>query len=407
MQVPVSFAKPFGSLFRIQVLAIGIALAGCGAGGDKAADKPQDAVDAPARRVLLRNLGERVIIPTYKDAEAQARALAKSSATLAAAQTDANLKGARAAWTKAMLSWERAEVMQVGPAASKGPHHPGGESMRDEIYFWPAIDECGIDRCLVTKCYTAKDFGTATLPNVRGLSALEVLLFDERTSSACPADHTVVTAKAWSAIAKELGKRRAAYAKACSDELVKRTGALVSAWQDDFLEQLATAGDGSEVFASSREAVSAVASSLMYISSWTKDRKLARPVFCKSMTCAEETEHPFAKISKESILANLDAVRDVFKGLPPAQRGTAQWGLFDLATSLGASWFPSQLEVTLYNADSAVAALSGSLEAGLTMQATETMAVFTNLEDLSSHLKSDMPMALDVTLSDDVTHSND
>jgi predicted lipoprotein len=400
MRVQGSFAKCFSYLLMAGTLAaLSLGLSACGDGGSAPGmDAPEDAPDAPARRTLLKNLAERVIVPSYEAAQRDAKALLTATGTLAGTQNDANLKAARDAWTKAMLTWERAEVLQVGPASSVGPDHPGAQNLRDQIYFWPALDACGIDRCLVTKCYEQADFATASLPNVRTLSALEVLLFDERTTTACPADHRVVTAKAWQATMPELAKRRAAYAKAAAQGVVTRTGELVTVWQKGFLTEFVSAGDKSKVFATSREALDALSVSLLYVSSFTKDRKLARPVFCTSDACALETEHPFAKISKESVAANLAALNDVMVGLSPDAPGDAMWGLFDLASSLGAVQFPAKLQVLLSDADGAVGGVASSLEDSVASHSAESMALFQAIEDLSSYLKSDMPSALDVTL---------
>jgi predicted lipoprotein len=186
-------------------------LASCGS--DPASPEPaqEDAADAPARRVLLSNLATKVIIPSYQAADRAAAALRTQAAKLAQKPADAAaLSAAQDAWKEAMLAWERAEVLQVGPAASASPIHPGGRTLRDRVYFWPGLNACGIDRCLVTQCYAAADFAARSLPDVRGLGALERLLFDAGTTTACPPDNTVVTAKAWKAIESQLPARRAA-----------------------------------------------------------------------------------------------------------------------------------------------------------------------------------------------------
>ncbi len=398
-----SYLKAFVFLLQLGSLA-GALLAqpGCGSDAAPEMETPEDASDAPARRALLRSLSEQVILPSYKNASSAAAALSTAASKFAASPDDANRKAVQAAWTKAMLAWEHAEVLQLGPASSVGPYHPGGANLRDQIYFWPVVDSCGIDRCLVTKCYEQKDFASASLPNVRTLSALEILLFDARTETACPPDHKVVTAKAWQGIAKELDARRAAYARACAADVLARTSQLVKEYGDTFEAELTSAGEGSELFETSLEATDALAVALLYISSYTKDRKLARAVFCTSESCASETEHPYAKVSKESIAANLEALGDVMQGM-----GGAKGGLYGFASARGAVQFPAKLEVLLYDAQSAVNALPGTLEEAVTTHSAESKALFQAVEDLSSYLKSDMPSALDVELPDAITGISD
>ena len=61
----------------------------------------------------------------------------------------------------------------------------------------------------------------------------------------------------------------------------------------------------------------------------------------------------------------------------------------------------------LYDAQSAVNALPGTLEEAVTTHSAESKALFQAVEDLSSYLKSDMPSALDVELPDAITGISD
>jgi predicted lipoprotein len=401
------FGSP-ATLVRPLVLAISLlTLDSCGSDAAEKEAVPEDAADAPARRVLLTNLATKVILPSYEEADRQARALQSMGAALAEKPSDAAALGAaQDAWKKAMLAWQRAEVLQVGPAASQTPIHPGGRTLRDRIYFFPGVNACGIDRCLVTKCYAAKDFAESSLPDVRGLATLERLLFDAGTTTSCPADNTIVTAKAWQDLAAELPARRAAYAAACAADVAKATTELVSTWKNGFLHDFTQAGEKSDTFATTREALSALVGALFYVSAKTKDLKLGRPVFCTADDCATRTEHAFAKISKEAIAVNLAALADIFDGKPPANPGTQMWGLYDLAESTGANTFPGTVQQLVYDAQIAVDAIPGSLEDAIAAEAPEAMMAFDALEALAGRLKTDLPDALDVPLPAEVEQSH-
>src|SRR5262249_4788870 len=160
-----------------------------------------------------------------------------------------------------------------------------------------------------------------------------------------PDDHTVVTASAWKAIESELPERRAAYAAACARAVHQTTTALVASWQDGFLDDFTHAGENSESFASTQQALTALTGALFYVSTFTTHFKLGRPVFCTSGDCVKRTEHSLSLLSKDAIAENLTALTDVLQGLPPASGGDEMYGLYDLAESNGANWFPSTLEL--------------------------------------------------------------
>ena len=80
----------------------------------------------PRIRELLKSLGENVIVPAYTQFLQDAQELkTKTEAYRASVQmADGNeaekSAQARSAWQKAMRSWQRAELMQIGPAAQTG-----------------------------------------------------------------------------------------------------------------------------------------------------------------------------------------------------------------------------------------------------------------------------------------------
>ena len=277
-------------------------------GGESA---KKDASDAPARRELLANLSAKVILPTFNDFVAKAKALESATNAYATGLDAAKLEAARTAWKAAMAVWERAELMQVGPTAIASDATPGGMGLRNEIYAWPDSFPCGLDRVLVSKQY--EDLATLrneTYFNARGLYALEALLFEERTTSACNADDPTVTPAAWSAlVAGDLTKRRALYAKTLATDVRINAEAVIKAWNASFRKEFTSAGAGSKLFATTGEAINAVSDGLFYVDTETKDMKLGDPggftMTCLDKPCPEKVEHPFARVSKQAVLANI------------------------------------------------------------------------------------------------------
>jgi len=375
---------------RFAVLSLGLVL--CATSACTKEDKAlTDVPDAAARRVLFKNLVERVVAPTYADFTKAASALAKATAGHASSKTPGDLEAARKAFVDAMLIWERAEVFQVGPSASVTNSAPGSQGLRQEIYAWNTVNRCGISRALVEKVY-ADDKAFADLyPNARGLGALEILLFDDSSDSGCAKTNSIISSGAWDKLsAAELAERRADYAKSAAADVVSRAKELETSFRT-FTTELVKAGDGGELFAGTNDALNALTDALFYLDTETKDMKLAKPLgmdgTCEGKACLPFVEHPYAKMSRPSIQANVEAFRDVFRGLPPAKRGKAMWGLKDLLLSISADKLAKDMDLRIDSTLSALAkveSLEKAIEAG---DAAPTKA-YMELQTLTDLLKT-------------------
>jgi predicted lipoprotein len=365
----------------------------CGAACTKDAAQ-HDVADAPARRALLRNLSEHVILSSYREFEERAQELRDASAAYAGDASAANLEQAQAAFTRAMLAWQRVELFQVGPAARVANANPGSRGLRDAIYSWPDVRPCVVDHGLVAEVYEdAADFAEQVYPYARGLAAIERLLFDSSVQTACAADDRVVTAEKWQALVDgDLQERRARYAALASEVVAERAGELVRAFRDEFMPELLRAGQGSKLFDVTHEAINAVSNALFYIEFDTKDMKLAGPMgltmSCMDKTCS--TELSYSKLSKEAIGENLEALRDAFHGLPPnGERGEEMWGILDLLRSVGAADLADEFESLLADAQGAVDAMEGSLEDALAAGDPSARRAYEAVQALTVRLKTD------------------
>ncbi len=380
---------------KTRALALSLAVLGA-SGCSNGTDKPKEE-NAAERRVLLRNLGEQVVLSSIRDFTVQASGLAQASKAYADSLEEEERAAAQQAWKTAMAAWQRVEVLQVGPATKIGIA-PGGQGLRQEIYSWPDTNACGIDRALVAKAYADEaDFLKTTYPSVRGLDTMEQLLFSSSDASACPANNSIIASGEWDAlVASDLGKRRAAYANALAQLVNKEAKRLEAAWESDFLDQLATAGAGSKLFDTTQDALNAVSGALFYVDTETKDMKLAGPLgismVCPQKRCPSVLEHELAQTSKESILVNLETFRDAYRGLPPAgKRGQEMWGFKDLLLSLSADDLASDMDTRIDKAIESVKAIDGPLEAALSEEgapAAQADKAYIAIQELSDLFKT-------------------
>jgi uncharacterized protein len=277
--------------------------------------------NAPARRAVLASVGARAVLPTYRAFRDAASSLQGATATHAASLEGADLQAARDAWAAAMEEWQKAELMQFGPAGPRTT--PGGEEMRADIYSWPTVSPCRVDIETVAETYEDEALLAAEPVDVRGLDALEYLLFQEETTNACPLTVDINASGAWADLGdEEVLRRRARYAEAVAALVAAKASDLVEAWEPsggDFLGALAGAGEGSPVYATSQDALNAVSDALWYLDTETKDMKVGQPAGianCLQETCPEALESKFARRSKEHVVGNLQGFALVFRGGP-------------------------------------------------------------------------------------------
>ncbi|HEU4535231.1 MAG TPA: imelysin family protein [Polyangiaceae bacterium] len=395
-------------------LALGATAASCG-GSSSSSPPPTSA----AQTQFLQATSQ-CAVNLYASFAQAAAALSTATATLAAAPSDANREAARAAWVAAIDLWQQAEVFQFGPAAPSTS--PGGQGLRDELYAWPLSSRCTVEQALVAQTYAdPAAFAADRRASVRGLAAIEYLLYSDDTANACAANADINVNQTWTAIVPELPARRAAYASAAAAEVAAKAQALADAWAPDkgnFAAQLATAGAGSATFASGQLALNAVSDALFYVEIEVKDQKLAIPLaLSMSRGCATPVngicpgtfESPFANRSQRHVRNNLVGFRKLFAGCD--DEAGAGVGFDDLLTGSGPAG--AQLAAVMTERlDKSFAALDALPEGAMTdaalpAQKAPVTQVFGFVSDVVSQMKSQFLSLLDLELPKRAEGDND
>lgn len=348
-----------------------------------------------SRSELLRDLANDVILPTYQTLQTRADALETALQAYATDPTTVNRDAARASFLSTMSAMQEAEVMQVGPL-SPSDLSPGGTDIRGELYSWPLVSTCGVDRRVADGATVADLAALRVLSaNVRGLDAIEYLLFNESAANTCTATATINTDGSWDTLAADadlLTARRATLAHSLGVLVTEQTDALVAAWAGDpsFLTEFTDPTRSGALYGTAQEGLNAVADALFYVDQATKDMKLAQPAgltSCTATTCPEALESQFAGDSLARIEANLRGFRRVFVG----GNGGGSLGFADLLTEIGAGDFATTMLADLDAAISAVAALGsahGSLRAALDADLQGVTAAYDRVQVLTTHLKT-------------------
>lgn len=382
---------------------------GADVGGDTVeADAPDDGVDAATMTALIERYSV-LVADEVAAFETAASALSSACGALAASPGTETRSAARAAWTEAMSVWQRLELMQVGPAARMADS-AGGEGLRDEIYSWPIDNPCRVDLVVASQSY--RDGGLeGGVPSERGLDALEYLLFVDSEGNACGETSSINTEGTWEALgAGEVTQRRADYAATAAELVSQAATALRAQWAPDtgaFRAALVTAGQGSALYSTRRDAVNAISNALFYLDKETKDMKLARPAGlsgCADPTCPDEVESFYSRTSADHIEVNLRAFSDVYFGGGDA---AGDVGFHDLLIAVGASELAAEMATAIANALEAAAASDESLFDRVTNDVEGVIALHGAVKTITDIMKSQFVVVLDLDLPQRAAGDND
>jgi predicted lipoprotein len=348
----------------------------------------------PLRLAILHSEVEHVIAPTLDEFDAAAATLrdataAWSAATQAGEDATAAREAAREAWRQAMSVWQRAEVLQIGPAGSSA-YVIGGEDLRDDVYAWPTVGPCRVDEELVARSYAEASFFANSLVNVRGLAAVEYLLFTESDANACAPGDPINVDGSWTALgADEVARRRAAYATAATAAVATIATDLSARWvpgSGQFARWITAPGEDGSPYEHATDALDDVLGASFYVDGTLKDAKLA--------ATSTTTESPHAVRSKEHALANLEGLRQLVLGGRTAVEGT---GFDDFLIELGEDALAAELMGAIDRAVAAVGAVDGSFEDALAADPAALANAQVAVQQITDLLKGPVATALRLT----------
>ena len=396
----------------IAVILLAISCGGGGGSGTPAPVPPSGTTDDDARRAVLADIGEKLILPTLQDVDTRAAALKTAVDALAAAPAGASERtAAQAVWRTAMASVQHAELLQIGPAAAMS--EPGGLGLEMQIHAFPQFNACAIHNAAYT------DLGVvATSPAERiGMGALEYLLFSDADNPAC------------SPSGVDGQTKRAQYAARVAARIAEVATQLRTAWEPsggNFLGKFKTAGAASTVpYATPQEALNAISAAIFYFEKTTKDRKIANPAgiaavglldCTKPISCPELLESPYARASGANVQANLQAFREVFTG---AGGGL---GLNSLMQGIGRSDLVTRFVALLDAAAAGVTAgttldmetnvtgipgRSDCLAASIARAGIPVCAMHGKIDDVTDTLRAEIVTTLNLKIPDSAAGDND
>lgn len=413
--------------------AIALVLTGCGESSSSSAGADFDTgVSTPVtpitfdQKQLLNDLVDNVFTPTFTEFNRQAVLQRDAIAAYcevekgfdptlgdeAAKQTRDEAKtSADNSWKDAMVAWQHAEMMIIGPLSANK------KELRNKIYSWPDVSSCNVDQDVVYHQIGningfAYDISNRSVKR-RGLDALEYLLFSPSLEHTC----TVATAgpvlASWN-IEPEQNRKvaRCEYATTVAADLVTSSEALLSAWNGDsgYAHKLKTAGEPGSDIADASKALNEISDALFYLTKELKDYKLATPLglfdnSCGREICPEHVESKFANHSIENILANLAAFEEIFLGNKPS--GPAKLGFDDFLIDQNGAETSSAMLQGLTEAKIATTAIGDSLQVTLTESPEKVTDAHGKVKVVTDQLKTDFINKLALELPKTSAGDND
>jgi uncharacterized protein len=303
------------------------------------------------QRQALETFDVAVARPTLERAVTDFAALREAIdgwASAAPGQDAQALTTAQAAFETAFLTWQRVEVMQLGPLGA-ATQVTAGEGLRDEVYSWPTVNPCRVDSALVADTTPDDAYFETALVTSKGLGVLEELLFNQSSSSACPANATIITNGSWASLAAsaELQARRKAWARGVARHAAATVRRARDRWAaaGGFGDRLTQAGTMGSVWRTPKDGLDDLYAGVFYLDRWVKDYKLGAPAgitpACMAQSCPALAESPRAAASTKAVVENLVMARALFTGSFESSSSAA--GFDDLLVERGAGALKDEL----------------------------------------------------------------
>lgn len=356
------------------------------------------------RSDVVKNLALNVAAPQIQECAEKLAVLDVNVEAWRDSPADETRAEAQQAWVEAYRSWQRCELLQLGPAGTMEAT-VGGEGLRFDVYTYPLLSDCYVDELVANESWRDLSSYRALPTSKKGLGALEYLLYRTGTANAChPTQNPINADGTWAALSEaELNQRRADLAAFIASGIASVADDLASRWVstgDAYVDELADAGHGSASFRSAQDALNEFSNAMVYLEKEVKDMKLASPLGisttssfsdCESNACPELRESPWANQSLSAITANLRMFESMYYGGDGV-------GFDDLLRELGAGTVAETMEEHLRSADTALAAIDGTLLEALEQDHDDVVAFYEEVRELVTLFKTQFVNVLSLEL---------
>ena len=207
------------------------------------------------RRVVARELGSEVVVPTLDEVVARTSELTSAAQQLVHSQDLLALRAVQAAWRAARVPWKQADAFGFGPAS--------------DLRLTPAMDQVvdppKIDALLAAATPIDEDTVTALGANVKGFHAIEHLLFGDSETGLVLLFSVDVRAE-----------RRRSLLVEYTRNLAARAVELRVAWAGES-ELIAHPGTDNETYPTVADSIDAFVNESVFLAEFAADARLGKP----------------------------------------------------------------------------------------------------------------------------------
>jgi putative iron-regulated protein len=255
-----------------------------------ACDKGETPVPTADYSAVLQNLGNDVILNTYKVLDEKNQLLTDAIVALAQNPDATNLEAARQAWRDARKPWEQSEGFLFGPVDQQG--------IDPSIDSWP-VNEPDLVAVLNSSNVLNKVYIDGLSGTLKGSHTIEFLLFGLDANKPL----------------SDFTPRQYEYLVACAESLEGATLQLYNAWKPDqqnFIGNVLNAGmAGNTVYPSQKSALQEIIIGLVTIADEVANGKINDPFVQKNLTLEESR---FSANSKNDFADNIRSIQNAYLG---------------------------------------------------------------------------------------------
>lgn len=319
---------------------------------------------------LLQNESNNVIFQTYIDLDNEAGELVTAVNDLRTNITAGNLTAAQEQWQNTREPWELSESFLFGPVDSEG--------IDPAIDDWP-LNRTDLDNVLSSGDELTKEYIDGLDTGLKGFHTIEYLLFGDNNSKT-PGDFT---------------DREFDYLIAATESLKGETTKLVTLWEagggdytEPFVNSLANAGNGSEIYLSQKSAVEQLISGMEVIADEVANGKIADPY---SQEDPNLVESQFSFNSKIDFQNNLRSIMNIYTG---EYNGSQGQGISDFVSELDSD-LDARFKNEIDEGITAIASIQGNFRDAITQNRDDVSNAQEAVRTVLATIQEDIKPLLD------------
>jgi|GEM_PF-3577649 len=283
--------------------------------------------------------------------------------------TETNSIAIQSQWKKVISIWKRLELYAIGPVAKK--------SFKAQIHDWPA-NQIRINNFIETTTNINENFIAKQGVNVRGLSAVEVLVFGKTLESYTTGD---------------LAPKQMDYLIAITNDLVTKSKNYVSEWQAyeaDFKSNVAQSIQGSQ---------NQLFNAIVFKVEELRKSKLGNPlgIISGNDPNIELTEAFLSEYSLSIIKEEVKGIERLFTG--NYQSNSNNLGFYDQLQKLGRDDLVKKIQSQFLVINQKTTAIQPNLERQLQNDVNKVLELFDEINKLVTLIKVDTSSTLNIIVS--------